>query len=588
MKKKVKTGLIISLMIGVIFISGGVQKEITVVYASDYSKTAKDVLKEKIPEIKNYPKLEQVFVDLYSSGGFTEQEINFMKIGFDIYKEKPELRKYAKEVLYYVMSWHTEYDHFDANYFNQAIIPLAKDVTKGSENDMASVKAIQKWVNRHITYSEDAFALTLKDILEPRKGKCAHYSKLIVAMCRAIGIPARETRYVDAHGWEEVYINGDWISLASTGTLDYNKDQIIDYSDLERSGSNKMVDVFVGSPFGEGNRVDMTFGYNKYIVDQMITKAEDILKEGYNLEAENSISEAKELLSLWKKENSVEKRNIIGREAMEHALLGIAVMTKDARKKEVSVAFLEDFPLFLSKRIDFVTSCESTVKDSINESTEILYIFDAIVDMPEINIEYGGEPPFINFDAVLIARDAAKKEGFDINLVFISDATPPQIEFWNDQDIEALSNFKGIFESGKAFNFIQNFTNTIDSVQNKIVNKTTFYLPQKLEGSDYCITAIGGIEYEDTKFLGYSIHPFKLVVENRIGGLLLKKETSTRQTYTNLIIINELGEISKPEKRNGKYYYSQCPSNFVDLTAGQNLVIEREGDFVKITETGKA
>ena len=56
--------------------------------------------------------------------------------------------------------------------------------------------------------------------------------------------------------------------------------------------------------------------------------------------------------------------------------------------------------------------------------------------------------------------------------------------------------------------------------------------------------------------------------------------------YTNIIIVDELGNIVRPEEKNGKYYYNECPSNFVNLDPGQNLIIEREGDFVKITETG--
>ncbi|GAH94212.1 unnamed protein product, partial [marine sediment metagenome] len=46
------------------------------------------------------------------------------------------------------------------------------------------------------------------------------------------------------------------------------------------------------------------------------------------------------------------------------------------------------------------------------------------------------------------------------------------------------------------------------------------------------------------------------------------------------------GNVLRPEEKDGKYYYPHCPST-INLDPGQNLIIERQGDFIKITETGK-
>ncbi len=545
----------------------------------------KDRIFALLPGIENYPNLEQVLRDIYSIGGYREDEVEFMKTILNIYKEKPELKGYTKEVLYYATSWHTGFNHYDANYFNQIIIPLSKDITKNSENDLESAKAIQAWVKENIQYVLNATASTPKEVLEAKKGRCGEYANLIVAMCKAIGIPAREVWHAKAHGWEEVYVNGDWISMASTGALDYNNDQIIDYSDIENSGKyNKMVNVFIRSPFGEGNRIVTTFGYNRYIVEQMIVKAEDILNENYDLEAENSIAKAKELLLSWEKEKSVEKRHIIGKETLECALLAITVMREDATQKEVSGVYLEDFPPFLSTRIGFETICNTTIENSINENTTILYIFDTFLAKPVISSSYQGEEPFLNADAVQLARDYAKNHDFELILILISDETPPKIEYWYNEEIEALCNFRTVF-LGESYKFACKFGDAIDIKNIGVVENTTYYLPPGINGNNYEITTIGKLEYEDNKFMGYSIK-FLLNIKTKIGGLVFSGTSPIHQSYSNLIIINEQGEIFKPVENNGKYYYAECPALFINITAGQNLLIGREGDLVRITETG--
>jgi len=86
-------------------------------------------------------------------------------------------------------------------------------------------------------------------------------------------------------------------------------------------------------------------------------------------------------------------------------------------------------------------------------------------------------------------------------------------------------------------------------------------------------------------------------IDTNIGELPLKLEVhfiplvhdeDNFPKYNNLIIVDESGNVFKPDEENGKYYYSDCPSGFVHLEPGQNLIIQREGDFIKITETGKA
>ncbi|GAI21555.1 unnamed protein product, partial [marine sediment metagenome] len=116
-------GILILAVIGIVLISGCAKKIEEVV-------PPEDILEGNIPEIKNYPKLEQVFVDLYSSvalfssDDFSKEEIDFMNVGLKIYKEEPKLKEYPREVLHYLMSRYCgRGDFYDAEFFDQTLIP---------------------------------------------------------------------------------------------------------------------------------------------------------------------------------------------------------------------------------------------------------------------------------------------------------------------------------------------------------------------------------------------------------------------------------------------------------------------------------
>jgi transglutaminase-like putative cysteine protease len=88
------------------------------------------------------------------------------------------------------------------------------------------VQAISDWVNRSFVYqpgSTDASS-SATDVLLQRAGVCRDYAHVAIAICRALGIPAR---YVsgyglgvepqDFHGFFEAYVGGDWYLFDPTG-----------------------------------------------------------------------------------------------------------------------------------------------------------------------------------------------------------------------------------------------------------------------------------------------------------------------------------------------------------------------------------
>jgi|GEM_PF-2138782 len=84
------------------------------------------------------------------------------------------------------------------------------------------VQAVLDWLAANIRY-EDGYPDDIASILKNRKGVCHHQSNLMVAMCRALGVPALVAHgvrleagdgefkdVVASHGWVEVYLNSRW------------------------------------------------------------------------------------------------------------------------------------------------------------------------------------------------------------------------------------------------------------------------------------------------------------------------------------------------------------------------------------------
>ncbi|MGE8560202.1 MAG: transglutaminase-like domain-containing protein [Acinetobacter sp.] len=88
------------------------------------------------------------------------------------------------------------------------------------------VKAIEQWIYNNIFYvsgSSDQFT-TATDVLVHRAGVCRDFAHLGIALCRALGIPARmvvgyvniEKFLPDFHAIFEVYLEGGWVLFDPT------------------------------------------------------------------------------------------------------------------------------------------------------------------------------------------------------------------------------------------------------------------------------------------------------------------------------------------------------------------------------------
>ena len=100
------------------------------------------------------------------------------------------------------------------------------------ENPLATARALEIEVSRLITDAnyENVFDSALT-VLEKKEGDCTEHSVLLVALCRAVDVPARvATGLIGVqapasdepvvqffyHMWTEVYVDGNWHSLDAT------------------------------------------------------------------------------------------------------------------------------------------------------------------------------------------------------------------------------------------------------------------------------------------------------------------------------------------------------------------------------------
>ena len=109
-----------------------------------------------------------------------------------------------------------------------AIKNKAASLTKGLTTNAAKATAIFNFVRDNIAYSYYANSKRGADgTLSAGSANCCDQANLVVALCRAAGIPARYSHaqgctfssgLVTGHVWAQIYIGGTWYSADATST----------------------------------------------------------------------------------------------------------------------------------------------------------------------------------------------------------------------------------------------------------------------------------------------------------------------------------------------------------------------------------
>jgi transglutaminase-like putative cysteine protease len=105
------------------------------------------------------------------------------------------------------------------------ITSLARSIVGDSWPDYRQVAMVRSWVRQNLSYeagSSNSFTTAL-ETLNTRRGVCRDFAHLGIALCRALGIPARmvvgflyELNPMDLHAWFEAYIGGRWFTFDAT------------------------------------------------------------------------------------------------------------------------------------------------------------------------------------------------------------------------------------------------------------------------------------------------------------------------------------------------------------------------------------
>lgn len=102
---------------------------------------------------------------------------------------------------------------------NRDVQELAQKIIGNEKNSWRAAKKIAVWISRNITPNYDVGFASAEEILENLEGDCSEHTVLFVALCRAVGLPARAVvgiMYGDGifayHMWPEVYV-GAWVGL---------------------------------------------------------------------------------------------------------------------------------------------------------------------------------------------------------------------------------------------------------------------------------------------------------------------------------------------------------------------------------------
>lgn len=111
-------------------------------------------------------------------------------------------------------------------------IKLSNKITKPEWSDSRKLFAIHEWMSENLAYDYYKSNVLKKpraayykvydgtyDTYQTHIGVCADFTNILATMCRAQGIPCI-TLETKAHGWNAVYINGNWIEIDMTVDID--------------------------------------------------------------------------------------------------------------------------------------------------------------------------------------------------------------------------------------------------------------------------------------------------------------------------------------------------------------------------------
>lgn len=138
---------------------------------------------------------------------------------------------------------------------------LAEELLAGEDDLYKAVFILANWTQHNVEYNLSTLNVQASQkssyVLETREGVCDEITNLFISLARSRGIPARfasgmvysnlNTQF-GAHGWAEVYIDGQWIPVDVTfGTIGWIDPSHIKFKDELGSNEASVAYEWIGS-----------------------------------------------------------------------------------------------------------------------------------------------------------------------------------------------------------------------------------------------------------------------------------------------------------------------------------------------------
>lgn len=133
------------------------------------------------------------------------------------------------------------------------------DVSRPKNDPLDCALTLSEKIYGYMCYSPGSTQVdtTAMDAFSQRKGVCQDYAHILIALCRACGIPAR---YVNGfmqgtgvtHAWVEVLVNGEWKGIDPTNN------RLIEYGYIKLAHGRDAMDCRVNRGVFTGNATQQT------------------------------------------------------------------------------------------------------------------------------------------------------------------------------------------------------------------------------------------------------------------------------------------------------------------------------------------
>ncbi len=173
---------------------------------------------------------------------------------------------------------------------------VATNLTGSKTSVSEKAQAINSFVHEYIEYSNDPeLDENASQTYLSRKGRCRHFARLFVALCRSVDIPARTisgrlltdtSPYADYHLWTEFYDeNNHWVPADPThGYFNFSNTRFLDLSFAKDQHPFNSSEAFFS------NASTLIGGYGQIKITAVSFSAQNLFELGFLLSAFSLIS----------------------------------------------------------------------------------------------------------------------------------------------------------------------------------------------------------------------------------------------------------------------------------------------------------